>query len=85
MAGVAYREAAAELRAWPDLRVAMAGLESIALAPGMQRSPDIAMAVVGQLEDSLPGVIDVDEERTHHGFPLVSHSEEASLLHALDQ
>src|SRR5262249_22723467 len=57
-------EAAATLRAWADLLTTMAGLESVAIAPDMQRSPDAATAVAGQVEVYIPGVIDVDKERT---------------------
>jgi valyl-tRNA synthetase len=41
----------------------MAGLESVAIAPDMQRSPDAATVVVGPVEVSIPGIIDVDKER----------------------
>ena len=40
-------ETAATLRAWTDLLVTMAGLESVAIAPDMQRAPDAATVVVG--------------------------------------
>jgi valyl-tRNA synthetase len=56
-------EAAATLRAWTDLLVTMAGLESVAIAPDMQRSPDAATVVVGPVEVSIPGIIDVDKEK----------------------
>src|SRR5439155_19258262 len=57
-------ETAATLRAWADLLVTMAGLESVAIAPDMQRSPDAATVVVGPVEVSVPGIIDVDKEKT---------------------
>ena len=60
----AAAEAAATLRAWTDLLVTMAGLESVAIAPDMQRSPDAATVVVGSVEVSIPGVIDIAKERT---------------------
>jgi len=60
----AAAEAAATLHAWTDLLVTMAGLESVAIAPDMQRAPDAATAVVGPVEVSIPGVIDMDKERT---------------------
>jgi valyl-tRNA synthetase len=56
-------ETAATLRAWTDLLVTMAGLESVAIAPDMQRSPDAATLVVGPVEVSIPGIIDLDKER----------------------
>jgi len=56
-------ETAATLRAWTDLLTTMAGLESVGIAADMQRSPDAATAVVGQVEVYIPGVIDVDKER----------------------
>jgi valyl-tRNA synthetase len=56
-------ETAATLRAWTDLLVTMAGLESVAIAPDMQRSPDAATIVVGPVEISIPGIIDVDREK----------------------
>ena len=43
-------EPATTLRAWTDLLVTMAGLESVDIAPDLQRSPDAATAVVGQVE-----------------------------------
>ena len=49
--------------AWTDLLVTMAGLESVAIAPDMQRSPDAATVVVGPVEVSIPGIIDVDKEK----------------------
>ena len=56
-------ETATTLRAWTDLLVTMAGLESVAIAPDLQRSPDAATVVVGPVEVSIPGVIDVDKEK----------------------
>src|SRR5439155_80206 len=56
-------EAAATLHAWPDLLVTMAGLESVAVAPDMQRAPDAATVVVGPVEVYIPGVIDADKEK----------------------
>ena len=56
-------ETAATLHAWTDLLVTMAGLESVAIAPDMQRSPDAATVVVGPVEVSIPGIIDVDKEK----------------------
>jgi valyl-tRNA synthetase len=56
-------ETAATLHAWTDLLVTMAGLESVAIAPDMQRSPDAATIVVGPVEVSIPGIIDVDKEK----------------------
>jgi valyl-tRNA synthetase len=56
-------EAAATLRAWTNLLTTMAALESVEIAPDMQRSPDAATAVVGQVEVYIPGVIDVAKER----------------------
>jgi valyl-tRNA synthetase len=41
----------------------MAGLESVTIAPDMQRSPDAATVVVGSVEVSIPGSIDVDKEK----------------------
>jgi valyl-tRNA synthetase len=38
-------------------------LESVEIAADLQRSPDAATAVVGQVEVYIPGVIDVDKER----------------------
>ena len=59
----AAEEAAATLRAWPDLLVTMAGLESVAIAPDVQRSLDAATVVVGPVEVSIPGIIDIDKEK----------------------
>jgi valyl-tRNA synthetase len=59
----AAEETAATLRVWTDLLVTMAGLESVAIAPDMQRSPDAATVVVGPVEVSIPGIIDVDKEK----------------------
>jgi valyl-tRNA synthetase len=59
----AAAETAATLRAWTDLLVTMAGLESVAIAPDVQRSPDAATVVVGPVEVSIPGIIDVDKEK----------------------
>jgi valyl-tRNA synthetase len=56
-------EAAVTLGAATDLIVTMAGLESIAIAPDLQRSPDAATVVVGPVEVSIPGVVDVDKEK----------------------
>ncbi|HEY5870850.1 MAG TPA: class I tRNA ligase family protein, partial [Candidatus Tectomicrobia bacterium] len=56
-------ETATTLRAWTDLLVTMAGLESVAIAPDLQRSPDAATVVVGPVEVSIPGVVDVDKEK----------------------
>jgi valyl-tRNA synthetase len=41
----------------------MAGLESVDIAPELQRSPDAATAVVGTVEVYIPGVIDPEKER----------------------
>ena len=41
----------------------MAGLESLEIGAGIQRSPDAATAVVGALEVYIPGVIDPETER----------------------
>jgi valyl-tRNA synthetase len=59
----AAEEAATTLRTWTDLLTTMAALESVEVAPHIQRSPDAATAVVGQVEVYIPGVIDVDKER----------------------
>ena len=48
---------------WTDLLVTIAGLESVAIAPDMQRAPDAATVVVGPVEVSIPGIIDVDKEK----------------------
>jgi valyl-tRNA synthetase len=54
---------AASLRAFTDLLITMASLESVDIAPDMQRSPDAATAVVGSVEIYIPGVIDPEKER----------------------
>jgi valyl-tRNA synthetase len=54
---------AASLRAFADLLITMASLESVEIAPDMQRSPDAATAVVGSVEIYIPGVIDPEKER----------------------
>jgi valyl-tRNA synthetase len=59
----AVDEAAVTLRAATDLIVTMAGLESIAIAPDLQRSPDAATVVVGPVEVSISGVVDVGKEK----------------------
>lgn len=59
----AAAEAASTLQSWVDLLTTMAGLEAVAIGPDIQRSPDAATAVVGQVEVYIPGVIDVDKER----------------------
>jgi valyl-tRNA synthetase len=56
-------EAADTLRTLTDLLVTMAALESVDIAPHLQRSPDAATAVVGQVEVYIPGVIDITRER----------------------
>ncbi len=56
-------DAAATLHACADLMTTMAGLESVAIAPDMQRAPDAATAVVGTVEIYIPGVVDLDKER----------------------
>ena len=56
-------EAAAWLRAWSDLLMTMAAVESVDIVPDMQRSPDAATAVVGAVEISIPGVVNVEKER----------------------
>jgi valyl-tRNA synthetase len=48
---------------WTDLLVTIAGLGSVAIAPDMQRAPDAATVVVGPVEVSIPGIIDVDKEK----------------------
>jgi valyl-tRNA synthetase len=59
----AAESTAATLRAGMDLLITMASLESVDIAPDVQRSPDAATAVVGQVEIYIPGVIDVAKER----------------------
>jgi valyl-tRNA synthetase len=56
-------EAADTLRTLTDLLVTMASLESVDIAPDLQRSPDAATAVVGPIEVYIPGVIDITKER----------------------
>jgi valyl-tRNA synthetase len=56
-------EAAAWLRAWSDLLMTMAAVASVDIVPDMQRSPDAATAVVGAVEISIPGVVNVEKER----------------------
>jgi valyl-tRNA synthetase len=56
-------EAAIRLQAWRDLLMTMAAVESVEIAPDVQRSPDAATAVVGAVELSIPGVVDVEKER----------------------
>ncbi len=56
-------ETAAALQAGAELLKTMAGLESVEIGPGIQRSPDAATAVVGALEVYIPGVIDPEKER----------------------
>jgi valyl-tRNA synthetase len=59
----AVDDTAATLQAGTALLTTMAGLESIVVSPHIQRLPDAATAVVGQVEIYLPGVIDVTKER----------------------
>jgi valyl-tRNA synthetase len=59
----AMGEAADTLRISTDLLLTMASLESVEIAPDMQRSPDAATAVVGAVEVYIPGVIDITKER----------------------
>jgi valyl-tRNA synthetase len=56
-------EVAASLRAAMDLLSTMAGLESVEVAPDVQRTPDAATAVVGPVEVYVLGVVDVAKER----------------------
>jgi valyl-tRNA synthetase len=56
-------EAADWLQAWRALLMTMAAVESVEITPDMQRTPDAATAVVGAIEISIPGVIDVEKER----------------------
>ena len=55
--------AALSLQSGAALLKTMAGLESVEIAPELQRSPDAATAVVGAVEVYLPGVIDPEKER----------------------
>jgi valyl-tRNA synthetase len=55
--------AALSLQSGAALLQTMAGLESIEIAPELQRSPDAATAVVGAVEVYIPGVIDPEKER----------------------
>jgi valyl-tRNA synthetase len=60
------RAAAADatiLQGAQDLLITMAGLESITMAPDLQRSPDAATAVVKGVEISIPSVVDVAKEQ----------------------
>jgi valyl-tRNA synthetase len=56
-------EVAASLRATMDLLRTMAGLESVDVAPDVQRTPDAATAIVGPVEVYVLGVVDVEKER----------------------
>ena len=42
----------------------MAGLDAVDIGPEVQRSPDAATAVVGQVEIYIPGVVDTAKEKT---------------------
>jgi valyl-tRNA synthetase len=55
--------AALSLQSGVALLQTMAGLESVEIAPELQRSPDAATAVVGAVEVYIPGVIDPEKER----------------------
>jgi valyl-tRNA synthetase len=55
--------AALSLQSGAALLQTMAGLESVEIAPELQRSPDAATAVVGAVEVYIPGVIDPEKER----------------------
>jgi valyl-tRNA synthetase len=59
----ATEEVAASLRTAMDLLSTMAGLESVEVAPDVQRTPDAATAVVGPVEVYVLGVVDVEKER----------------------
>ncbi|MGQ4810447.1 Valine--tRNA ligase [Candidatus Entotheonellaceae bacterium PAL068K] len=59
----AQGEAASSLRACTSLLTTMASLASVDIAPDVQRSPDAATAVVGNVEIYIPGVIDPETER----------------------
>jgi valyl-tRNA synthetase len=41
----------------------MAAVASVDIVPDMQRAPDAATAVVGAVEISIPGVVNVEKER----------------------
>jgi len=56
-------DTATALHTGASLLKTMAGLESLEIGAGIQRSPDAATAVVGSLEVYIPGVIDSEKER----------------------
>jgi valyl-tRNA synthetase len=60
----ASNEVATALRSWSELLRTMANLESLEISPEVQRAPDAATAVVGQVEIYVPGIVDTVKEKT---------------------